>query len=180
MASENEETLIKAASEDVKEEVAVAEQLPESQEPADASSEAIAPLEDLQISKPESADLDSDSDESFGYDPEQKFQNDTIEEISQLAKHMQQTYLEAAQEYKELQSLIPKFKSLAEKSAELSQYYYYGGPYQHHRDRLEKERPEEKLDILDDDTIYSFVYKYEEMAKSLLREVVLDVTKDQA
>lgn len=123
---------------------------------------------------------DAASVDSFGSDEvareQAKYKDDKIEDIEALAQEMEECYLEAVGEMKELEDLLPRFKALDEKTQKLFKYYF-GGPWRSHRERIFDERPNSGYNIIGEDCIYDFFGDMQNLAKQNLREATLYLTE---
>lgn len=128
-----------------------------------------------------SADLDDTASvDSFGSDEvareQSKYKDDKIEDVEALAMEMEECYLEAVGEMKELEDLLPRFKALDEKTQKLFKYYF-DGPWMSHRERIYNERPETGYSVLGEDCIYNFFGDMQNLAKQNLKEATLYLTE---
>lgn len=122
---------------------------------------------------------DNASVDSFGSDEvareQSKYKDDKIEDVDALAKEMEQCYLEAVEEMKELEKLVPRFKALDKKTEKLFKYYF-GGPWMSHRERIFEERPNSGYNVLGEDCIFDFYGDLNNLAKQNLKEMTLYLT----
>ncbi|QNP96833.1 hypothetical protein B0I72DRAFT_133932 [Yarrowia lipolytica] len=122
---------------------------------------------------------DNASVDSFGSDEvareQSKYKDDKIEDVDALAKEMEQCYLEAVEEMKELEKLVPRFKALDKKTKKLFKYYF-GGPWMSHRERIFEERPNSGYNVLGEDCIFDFYGDLNNLAKQNLKEMTLYLT----
>lgn len=135
-----------------------------------------------EISKTEENDenIDTASVDSFGSNEvareQSKYKDDKIEDIEALAQEMEECYLEAVGEMKELEDLLPRFKALDEKTQKLFKYYF-GGPWMSHRERIFDERPNSGYNVIGEDCIYDFFGDMQNLAKQNLKEATLYLTE---
>lgn len=122
-----------------------------------------------------SNDFYSDDDE--WYDPEKKFRQEPMEDVKKTTQDIEQTYLDAKTELKELEEMVEKFKSLKTKCNKLSDYWYYRGPWSVHMDRMKEAFPEEKYEVHGDDTLFKLSHEFDELNKKLLRETALEMAR---
>lgn len=121
---------------------------------------------------------DSHDPESEYYDPENGFRKQPIEEVRQKVEEMEQCYLDAQAEMKELTEMMEKYKSLKSKCNKLSAYRVYQGPWSVYMERMEQEFPNEKFEIHEENTLFNISQQFDELTNELLRESALQVTKD--
>ncbi|KAG5368072.1 hypothetical protein CJU90_0259 [Yarrowia sp. C11] len=153
----------------------------------DVSKETLNDINTPSANKDENTQSEENDDtasvDSFGSDEvareQSKYKDDKIEDVEALAKEMEQCYLEAVEEMKELEKFAPRFKALDKKTEKLFKYYF-GGPWMSHRERIFDERPNSGYNIIGEDCIFDFYGDMHNLAKQNLKEAALYLTnKDE-
>lgn len=155
---------------------AASESEPVSNAPEDEDADA---LEDGNASDNASVDsYDSHDPNSQYYDPENGFRKQPIEEVRVAVKDMEQCYLEARTELKEMAEMVAKYKSLKAKCNKLGSYWFYQGPWTVYMERMEQECPDEKYEIHGESALFDLSHEFDDLTLELLRESALEVAKD--
>lgn len=121
---------------------------------------------------------DSQDPESEYYDPENEFRKQPIEEVRSTVKEMEQCYIDAQKEMKEMAEMVAKYKSLKAKCNKLSAYWFYQGPWSVYMERMEEECPDEKFEIHGESALFDLSHEFDDLTLELLRESALEVSKD--
>ncbi|KAG5358869.1 hypothetical protein CJU90_3559 [Yarrowia sp. C11] len=130
---------------------------------------------------PETASIDSyDSQDpnSEYYNPNYEHRKKPIEEVRDIVKDMEQCYIDARAEMKEMADVVAKYKSLKDKCNKLSAYWYYHGPWDIYKERMEEEYGDEKYEIHEHELISGIRCEFDDLTNDLLRETALQVAKD--
>lgn len=141
--------------------------------------EAADALDDDNASDNTSVDsYDSHDPNSHYYNPENGFRKQPIEQVRATVKDMEQCYLEAQTELKEMAEMVAKYKTLKARCNKISDYWAYQGPWMVYMERMEQECPDEKYEIHGDSALFNLSHEFDDLTLELLRESALEVAKD--